>query len=142
MPYQPPFTLTTEILNLVAEVSQAVGRFTAEHGQEKLLRLRKMNRMRTMQEALAIEESGPLSTESAGISAGISAGLNAGLKLSQLDQAILGRMRTDPTITNAALAELTGKAISTIERRIKKLKENKLLKRAGAKKTGHWEVLL
>jgi len=51
-------------------------------------------------------------------------------------------MRADPTITNAVLAEQTGKAISTIERRIKKLKEHNLLKRAGAKKTGHWEILL
>ena len=70
------------------------------------------------------------------------AGLNAGLKLSPLDQTILELMRIDPTITNAVLAEQTGKAISTIERRIKKLKEQTLVKRIGAKKTGHWEVHL
>ena len=72
--------------------------------------------------------------------AGLTAGLNAGLKLSPLDQVILELMRADPTITNAVLAEQTGKAISTIERRIKKLKEHNLLKRAGARKNGHWEV--
>ncbi len=73
-------------------------------------------------------------------SAGLNAGLNAGLKLSALDQTILDLMRTNPNITNAALAEQTGKAISTIERRIKKLKEQKLITRVGAKKTGHWEI--
>ncbi len=72
---------------------------------------------------------------------GLSDGLNAGLKLSALDQAILERIKTDPTITNAQLAEQTGKALSTIERRIKKLKEHHLLKRVGAKKTGHWELI-
>jgi len=331
MPYQPPFTLTTEILNLVAEISQAVGRLSAEHEYEKLLRLRKVNRIRTVQGSLAIEgntlseeqitamlegkrviappkevlearnaiaaydamsqwrppeskdllaahrllmkglidEAGRYRSQGVGVmsgdqvvhmapqaervpklmqellawlgntdshpliascvfhyefefihpfsdgngrmgrlwqtlilsqwqpvfinipveslvyqhqqdyylairsstaqtdsspfiafmlqmirdaieegsqqpsrNGGLNAGLNAGIKLSPLDQAILDHMRTDPTITNAALAEQTGKAISTIERRIKKLKEQKLLKRAGAKKTGHWEVLL
>ncbi|MCP3671086.1 MAG: cell filamentation protein Fic, partial [Gammaproteobacteria bacterium] len=44
MSYQPPFTITTDILNRVAEISQAVGRLTAEFEQEKLLRLRKVNR--------------------------------------------------------------------------------------------------
>jgi Fic family protein len=55
MSYQPPFTITTDILNRVAEISQAVGRLTAEFEQEKLLRLRKVNRMRTVQGSLAIE---------------------------------------------------------------------------------------
>lgn len=88
----------------------------------------------------AIEEGSAQSAKNAGISEGISAGLNVALKLTPLDQAILERMRADPTITNAALAEQTGKAISTIERRIKKLKEQKLITRVGAKKTGHWEI--
>ncbi|MCP3669817.1 MAG: cell filamentation protein Fic, partial [Gammaproteobacteria bacterium] len=55
MSYQLPFTITTDILNRVAEISQAVGRLTAEFEQEKLLRLRKVNRMRTVQGSLAIE---------------------------------------------------------------------------------------
>ena len=55
MSYQPPFTITTDILNRVAEISQAVGRLSAEFEQEQLLRLRKVNRMRTVQGSLAIE---------------------------------------------------------------------------------------
>ncbi|WP_292257608.1 hypothetical protein [Marinospirillum sp.] len=52
---QPPFTITSEILNLVADISQAIGRLTAEFEQERLLRLRKVNRIRTVQWSLAIE---------------------------------------------------------------------------------------
>ena len=55
MPYKPPFTITAEILNLVVDISQQVGRLDAEFEQEKLLRLRKVNRMRTVQGSLAIE---------------------------------------------------------------------------------------
>lgn len=86
----------------------------------------------------AIEESRSLQPGNAGINAGT----NAGIKLSPLDQAVLELMKADRYITNAALAEQTGKALSTIERRIKKLKEQKLIKRVGARKTGHWEVHL
>lgn len=71
---------------------------------------------------------------------GLNAGLNAGLKLSVLDHAILDLIKADCYITNVMLAEQTGKALSTIERRIKKLKQHSLLKRVGAKKTGHWQV--
>lgn len=84
----------------------------------------------------AIEDSTSRQFENAGISAGV----NAGLKLSPLDHAILELIKADRYITNAMLAEQTGKAVSTIERRIKKLKENLFLKRVGAKKTGHWLV--
>ena len=128
--------------------------------QEKLLRLRKVNRMRPVQGALAIYRAIRRSTAETDCSpfiefmlqmildaidgsspqANKNAGINAGIKLSTLDQVILELMRADPNITNAVLAEQTGKALSTIERRIKKLKEHHLLKRVGARKTGHWEV--
>ena len=92
--------------------------------------------LRMIRDAIKEGSTPPIKNE------GLNTGLNAGLKLSPLDQVILELMRTDPTITNAVLAEQTGKAISTIERRIKKLKEHNLLKRVGAKKTGRWETLL
>ena len=52
--YQPPFTLNNKILTLVAEISNKVGRLSVEFEQSQL-RLRKLNRMRTIQGALAIE---------------------------------------------------------------------------------------
>lgn len=54
MPYQPPFTISPEILNLVAEISQQVGRLDASalNGSPQL---RKQNRIKTITGTLAIE---------------------------------------------------------------------------------------
>lgn len=53
--YQPPYTVTTAILNLVADISEAVGRLTILTDQTKAFRLRRANRVRTIQGSLAIE---------------------------------------------------------------------------------------
>lgn len=85
----------------------------------------------------AIEESTLASTKNDGINDGI----NVGLKLSSLDKAIIALIEIDAHITNAALAEKTGKSVRSVERRIKLLKDNHLLERVGAKKTGYWKVI-
>lgn len=54
-PYQPPYTITPAILNLVAQISEAVGRLTALTDVAKSLRLRRINRIRTIRGSLAIE---------------------------------------------------------------------------------------
>jgi Fic family protein len=53
--YQPPFTLTPGILNQVAEVAEMVGKLSAENPSADDLRLRKANRIKTIQGSLAIE---------------------------------------------------------------------------------------
>ncbi len=53
--YQPPYTITSTILNLVAQISEAVGRLTALTDAAKSLRLRRINRIRTIRGSLAIE---------------------------------------------------------------------------------------
>lgn len=53
--YQPPYTITPSILNLVAEISEAVGRLTVLTDAAKTLRLRRINRIRTIRGSLAIE---------------------------------------------------------------------------------------
>lgn len=54
MPYTPPFTITTEILNLVADISQQVGRLDAS-ALNASPQLRKQNRIKTITGTLAIE---------------------------------------------------------------------------------------
>jgi len=71
---------------------------------------------------------------------GLNDGLNEGLKLSNLDKDILMLIQQDRYKTNAQLAEKCGKSQSTIERRIKFLKDAGLITRIGAKKTGYWQV--
>ena len=55
MAYQPPFTLNGSILSLVTEIAQSVGRLSAQPEQANALRLRRINRIRTVQGSLAIE---------------------------------------------------------------------------------------
>ncbi len=53
--YQPPCTITQAILNLVTDISEAVGRLTILTDSAKVLRLRRINRIRTIRGSLAIE---------------------------------------------------------------------------------------
>ena len=54
MPYTPPFTITSEILNLVADISQQVGKLDAS-ALNASPQLRKQNRIKTITGTLAIE---------------------------------------------------------------------------------------
>jgi len=53
--YQPPYRITTAILNRVGSISESIGRLTVLSEQSKALRLRRINRIRTIQGSLAIE---------------------------------------------------------------------------------------
>jgi len=55
MNYQPPYTITPAILNRVAAVSEVIGRLTVLTDQARTLRLRRINRIRTIHGSLAIE---------------------------------------------------------------------------------------
>lgn len=59
--YQPPFTITSAILNLVVETGELLGHWAAHSGRTSPL-LRKENRIRTIQASLAIEHNS-LTTE-------------------------------------------------------------------------------
>lgn len=54
-PYQPPFTLTGEIVTLVADIAEQVGRLSANPGFKRNMRLRRRNRIRSIAGSLAIE---------------------------------------------------------------------------------------
>ena len=57
MTYHPPHTITPTILNLVAEISELIGRYTILAEQNLTPRLRRENRIRTIQASLAIENN-------------------------------------------------------------------------------------
>lgn len=57
MPYQPPYTLTDHTVSLVAEIGNLLGRLRLQISQERALRLRRINRIRTVTGSLAIEGS-------------------------------------------------------------------------------------
>ena len=56
-PYTPPCTLTSAIVSLVTEIGEAVGHLTALRTTAKSVRLRRINRIRTIRGSLAIEGS-------------------------------------------------------------------------------------
>ncbi len=53
--YHPPYTITSDILNLVAAISEAIGNLSAITDKTTELRLRRVNRIRTIHGSLAIE---------------------------------------------------------------------------------------
>jgi Fic family protein len=53
--HQPPFAVTSEILHLVAEIGEVLGRMSLELEDPRSLKLRRVNRIRTIQGSLAIE---------------------------------------------------------------------------------------
>ena len=55
MIYQPPFTITSSIVSLVADISQRIGHLSALETAARTLNLRRINRIRTIQGSLAIE---------------------------------------------------------------------------------------
>ena len=55
--YQPPYTLTPAILRQLAEISEVVWRYSKLTDSQMTPRLRRENRMRTIQASLAIENN-------------------------------------------------------------------------------------
>lgn len=55
MPYQPPYTTTAKIVNLIAQISESIGRISAMTDNDRVLQLRRINRIKTIQGSLAIE---------------------------------------------------------------------------------------
>ena len=60
-------------------------------------------------------------------------------KLDEIDEQILAHIRQNPHITQEQLVDLTGKSLSTIQRRIRKLRQL-YIERIGSDKTGYWRV--
>jgi hypothetical protein len=53
--YSPPFSLNSEILGQVAEICEMIGRLSLPEDPARTLRLRRINRIRTIRGSLAIE---------------------------------------------------------------------------------------
>lgn len=53
--YRPPFTVSSKAINLIAKISSQIERYTIKMEQGDTLRLRKVNRIKTIHSSLAIE---------------------------------------------------------------------------------------
>ena len=52
--YTPPFTISSKAINLISEISASLERFVIRMESEDEIRLRKVNRMKTIHGTLAI----------------------------------------------------------------------------------------
>ena len=57
VPYAPPLTLNPALLNRVAAIAEALGRWSARQDSQPSPRLRRENRIQTIQASLAIEQN-------------------------------------------------------------------------------------
>lgn len=55
--YDPPFSITNKIVGLIAEISEMIGHITVMSGLHANPRLRRVNRIKTIQASLAIENN-------------------------------------------------------------------------------------
>ena len=57
MPYEPPFKITDEIINLVAQIAEKIGELKSFEKSPLHVELRKENRIKTIHSSLAIENN-------------------------------------------------------------------------------------
>jgi len=65
---------------------------------------------------------------------GLSGGLDGGL------DDVLEILRKTPSVTNAELVELLNIPLGSVQRKIKRLKEQGIIERKGGKRYGYWEI--
>lgn len=65
--------------------------------------------------------------------------INGGITEAEL--LLLSLLKQSPSMTNAELANVSGKSERTISRLLAALKNRKLIQRIGSNKTGYWKVL-
>lgn len=73
------------------------------------------------------------------ISEGINEGVNEGVKIELIK--ILKFLHGNPLRNTKQIAEHLGKGVSTVERYLKILKENDIIKFEGAPKTGGYKII-
>ena len=74
------------------------------------------------------------------IKAEINAGINAEIKISEKQKKIILLLKEDPYCTIKEISDKLDVNHSTVERNIKKLRENGIIERVGARKDGKWIV--
>ena len=62
-------------------------------------------------------------------------------KPQDLIQAILGAIKVDAKVTTAEIAMQLGVSSRAVEKRIRKLRENGVIRRVGPNKGGSWEII-
>ena len=86
-----------------------------------------------------LDEKDLINLANNGISGGIGGGINGGIN--DILNLILKEIENKSNITQKELAKKTKIPLRTIERGIRRLKEDGYIKREGSNKTGYWVIL-
>lgn len=70
----------------------------------------------------------------------INVSLNVFLNLTDTEKLVLEILKTNKSINKPQIANAINKTEMTVQRAIKKLINEKMIKRVGSNKTGYWEV--
>jgi Fic family protein len=146
--YRPPFAFTTAIVASVSRISELLGWLPVE----TVVRDRQQDYYAALANADNEAEATPFvafmlnALEQALVIAlqnheGVSDEVNDGVKtkLDDLDRQLLECIRREPYITQEQLVVLSGKSLSTIQRRIRKLRQHHI-EGVGSDKTGYWKI--
>lgn len=66
---------------------------------------------------------------------------NDNVKITKNQQTIIDEIKKNPFVTQEELSEIIGITIPNINRNMKKLQEQSIIKRVGADKNGYWEII-
>lgn len=67
--------------------------------------------------------------------------VNDNVKITKNQQKIIDEIKQNPFVTQEVLSEIVGITLANVNRNMKKLQEHGIIKRVGADKNGHWEIL-
>ena len=67
--------------------------------------------------------------------------VNDNVKITKNQQTIIDEVKKNPFVTQEELSEIIGITIPNINRNMKKLQEQSIIKRVGADKNGYWEII-
>lgn len=164
--YQPPFSISSVAVNLIAEISALMERYAIRLEQSGGLRLRKASRIKTIHSSLVLEGNRLSEHEVRDVlqgkpvvaplreilntlqhhrnpyeDVGINGGINVGINLTPAQQRLVELIRRQPRLSVREMAERLELSQRQEERVVASLREKNVIRRIGSNKSGYWEVL-
>jgi predicted HTH transcriptional regulator len=142
--YAPPLTFTPALLNQVAAIAEALGRWSAREERSPSPRLRRENRIHTIQASLAIENTLQEAIRTQGTSATVGSEMSSeiGSEMpSPRELEVLELLSAQPRLSARELGERLSISQRAIEKHLAALQRQGRLRRQGSPRSGSWQVL-
>ena len=140
----PPLTLTPALLSQVAAIAEALGRWSAREERSPSPRLRRENRIHTIQAWLPIENTLQEAIRTQGTSATVGSEKSSeiGSEMpSPRELEVLELLSAQPRLSARELGERLSISQRAIEKHLAALQRQGRLRRQGSPRSGSWQVL-